>query len=179
MAPAKQPELKQSASPQEHYRHTAVRLARIKSHLETAPRTGKLEGKVAIVTGAGSLKGIGYTFSNASKLVILTCFLAEPLRCPLPMQVGRLLPVQWSNDSEYFHRRATSLPHGLVWGEPPWSEVDYRGAVSRRDSADTELVASHGVVLTNPRRSLLFKPTPLTKKRSQMSATGHSENKAD
>jgi hypothetical protein len=62
MAPAKQPELKQSVSPQEHYRHTAVRLARIKSHLETAPRSGKLKGKVAIVTGVGSLKGIGYTF---------------------------------------------------------------------------------------------------------------------
>ena len=62
MAPAKQPELKQSVSPQEHYRHTVVRLARIKSHLETAPRSGKLKGKVAIVTGVGSLKGIGYTF---------------------------------------------------------------------------------------------------------------------
>jgi len=48
-----------ATSPKEHYRHTVVRLARIKSHLETAPRTGKLEGKVAIVTGAGSLKGIG------------------------------------------------------------------------------------------------------------------------
>ena len=70
-----------------------VRLARIKSHLETAPRTGKLEGKVAIVTGVSSLKGIGYTFLNGLKLAILTCFLAEPLHCPLPMQVGRLLPV--------------------------------------------------------------------------------------
>jgi hypothetical protein len=64
MAPAKQPEIKQSASPQERYRHNAVRLAKIKSHLETAPRTGKLKGKVAIVTGVGSLNGIGYTFSN-------------------------------------------------------------------------------------------------------------------
>jgi len=36
-----------------------VRLARIQSHLATAPRTGKLKGKVAIITGAGSLKGIG------------------------------------------------------------------------------------------------------------------------
>ena len=54
--------LKQSVSPQEHYRHTAARLARIKSHLETAPRTGKLKSKVAIVTGVGSLKGIGYAF---------------------------------------------------------------------------------------------------------------------
>ncbi|KAH9992642.1 sex determination protein tasselseed-2 [Russula vinacea] len=59
MAPAKQPDLKQSASPQEHYKHTLVRLARIQSHLSTAPRTGKLNGKVAIITGVGSLKGIG------------------------------------------------------------------------------------------------------------------------
>lgn len=111
--------LKQSVSPQEHYRHTVARLARIKSHLETAPRTGKLKGKVAIVTGVGSLKGIGYTFSNGSSLAILTCFLAGPLHCRLPMQVGILLPVRWSNDSEYFRRRTTSLPHGLVWREPP------------------------------------------------------------
>jgi hypothetical protein len=91
MAPA---ELKQSASPQEHYRHTAARLARIQSHLETAPRTGKLKGKVAIITGAGSLKGIGYTLSNGSTFVILTCFLGGPLHYPLPMKVGRFLPMQ-------------------------------------------------------------------------------------
>jgi len=56
MAPGKQAE---STSPQEHHKHTVVRLARIQSHLTTAPRTGKLKGKVAIITGVGSLKGIG------------------------------------------------------------------------------------------------------------------------
>jgi hypothetical protein len=49
------------------------RLARIQSHLATAPRTGKLKGKVAIITGVGSLKGIGYNSSNVSTFVILTC----------------------------------------------------------------------------------------------------------
>ncbi|KAF8482870.1 sex determination protein tasselseed-2 [Russula ochroleuca] len=59
MAPAKQLGLEQSASPQEHYKHTLERLSRIQSHLATTPRTGKLKGKVAIITGVGSLKGIG------------------------------------------------------------------------------------------------------------------------
>jgi hypothetical protein len=63
MAPEKQPVLKQSASPQEHFKRTVTRLARIQSHLATAPRTGKLRGKVAVITGVGSLKGIGYDFS--------------------------------------------------------------------------------------------------------------------
>jgi hypothetical protein len=63
MAPA---ELRQSASPQEHHKHTVVRLAKIQSHLATAPRTDKLKGKVAIITGVGSLKGIGYTAPNVS-----------------------------------------------------------------------------------------------------------------
>lgn len=47
-------------SPQEHYNRTVARLAQIQSRLATAPRTGKLSGKVAVITGVGSLKGIGY-----------------------------------------------------------------------------------------------------------------------
>ncbi|KAF9647310.1 NAD(P)-binding protein [Thelephora ganbajun] len=38
---------------------TRARLETISTHLETAPRSGKLKGKVCVVTGAGSLKGIG------------------------------------------------------------------------------------------------------------------------
>lgn len=87
----KQAEREQSASPQEHYKHTLVRLARIQSHLATAPRTGKLKGKIAIITGVGSLKGIGYTFSNVSAFVILTYFVGGHLHYPLLMKVGRLL----------------------------------------------------------------------------------------
>jgi hypothetical protein len=59
MPPTKQPVLKESVSPQEHYKRTVSRLASIQSHLATAPRTGKLRGKIAVVTGVGSLKGIG------------------------------------------------------------------------------------------------------------------------
>lgn len=59
MPPTKQPVLKESISPQEHYKRTVSRLASIQSHLATAPRSGKLRGKVAVVTGVGSLKGIG------------------------------------------------------------------------------------------------------------------------
>lgn len=91
MAPAKQLKLKQPASPKEHHKHTVVRLARIQSHLATAPRTSKLKGKVAIITGVGSLKGIGYTSSNASTFMFLTCFVGGHLHYPLPMKVGKLL----------------------------------------------------------------------------------------
>ncbi|KAI0254015.1 sex determination protein tasselseed-2 [Lactifluus subvellereus] len=59
MASTKQPTVKQLASPQEHYERTVARIARIQSHLATTPRTGKLDGKVAVITGVGSLKGIG------------------------------------------------------------------------------------------------------------------------
>jgi len=59
MAPTKQPTLKQSTSPQEHYKRTVARLASIQSHLATVPHSGKLRGKVAIITGVSSLKGIG------------------------------------------------------------------------------------------------------------------------
>jgi len=67
MAPTKEPTLKQSTSPQEHYKRTVARLANIQSHLTTVPRSGKLRDKVAIITGVGSLKGIGY---NPSSLFI-------------------------------------------------------------------------------------------------------------
>ncbi len=40
--------------------------------------------------------------------------------------------MQLSNVNEP-RRRATSLPYGLVRGEPSQSEVDHRGAVSRRE----------------------------------------------
>ena len=38
---------------------TRARLETIRTHLGVAPRTGKLRGKTCVVTGAGSLKGIG------------------------------------------------------------------------------------------------------------------------
>jgi hypothetical protein len=38
---------------------TRARLETIKTHLETVPRSGKLKGKTCVITGAGSLKGIG------------------------------------------------------------------------------------------------------------------------
>jgi len=44
---------------QENYSRTVARIAQIQSRLTTAPRTGKLSGKVAVITGVGSLKGIG------------------------------------------------------------------------------------------------------------------------
>lgn len=127
MAPGKQNELKQPASPQEHHKHTVVRLARIQSHLATAPRTGKLKGKVAIITGVGSLKGIGYTStnSNVSTFVILICFVGGHLHYHLLMKVGKLLFRAVEQRLIKSHRRATPLSYGLVRGEPSQSEVDH------------------------------------------------------
>ena len=44
---------------EEFVAQTRARLETIRSHLETAPRSGKLKGKTCVITGAGSLKGIG------------------------------------------------------------------------------------------------------------------------
>ncbi|EJD03154.1 NAD-binding protein [Fomitiporia mediterranea MF3/22] len=41
------------------YQRTLSRLESIKSHLKTTPRSGRLQGKVCIITGVDSLKGIG------------------------------------------------------------------------------------------------------------------------
>jgi hypothetical protein len=44
----------------ETYKHTLARIQKIQSHLDNAPRGSRLKGKVCIITGVGSLKGIGY-----------------------------------------------------------------------------------------------------------------------
>ncbi len=41
------------------YAVTLERLDRIRNHLDKRPRSGRLAGKVAIITGCGSLAGIG------------------------------------------------------------------------------------------------------------------------
>ncbi|SJX60114.1 related to levodione reductase [Sporisorium reilianum f. sp. reilianum] len=53
MAQTKEEQLKKA------YAATLQRLDRIRNHLDTRPRSGRLAGKVAIITGCGSLTGIG------------------------------------------------------------------------------------------------------------------------
>lgn len=53
MAQTKEEQQKQA------YAVTLQRLERIRSHLDTKPRSGRLSGKVAIITGCGSVSGIG------------------------------------------------------------------------------------------------------------------------
>ncbi|KAJ1032021.1 hypothetical protein NDA13_002397 [Ustilago tritici] len=53
MAQTKEEQLKQA------YAATMQRLERIRNHLDKRPRSGRLSGKVAIITGCGSLSGIG------------------------------------------------------------------------------------------------------------------------
>ncbi|KAL9708909.1 hypothetical protein Ac2012v2_008064 [Leucoagaricus gongylophorus] len=41
------------------YKHTLLRIQKIQSHLDTEPRSSKLKDRVCVITGVGSLKGIG------------------------------------------------------------------------------------------------------------------------
>ncbi|CAL1707725.1 unnamed protein product [Somion occarium] len=50
---------KNTESSEEFYNRTVSRLQKLQSHLESAPRGSRLKGKVCIITGVGSLKGIG------------------------------------------------------------------------------------------------------------------------
>ena len=46
-------------SGEEAYKRTVTRLQKIQSHLDTTSRGNRLKDKVCIITGVGSLKGIG------------------------------------------------------------------------------------------------------------------------
>lgn len=71
---------------------TRARLETIRTHLEVAPRTGKLKGKTCVITGAGSLKGIGSVgpFNGYALYVPHVLFIGEPARCSSPMRVGAI-----------------------------------------------------------------------------------------
>lgn len=49
----------QSKGIEEHYQRTTARIQQIQSQLDNTVRSGKLKDKVCIITGVGSLKGIG------------------------------------------------------------------------------------------------------------------------
>jgi len=51
---------KKPASGQEHYKRTVARIESIQSHLSKSPRGTRLKDKVCVITGVGSMKGIGY-----------------------------------------------------------------------------------------------------------------------
>ncbi|KLO20361.1 NAD-binding protein [Schizopora paradoxa] len=65
------------APPRQEYSSTLARIEKIKSHLDHAPRGSKLKSKVCIITGVGSLKGIGratallYAHEGARHLYLL------------------------------------------------------------------------------------------------------------
>ncbi|KAI0790627.1 hypothetical protein C8Q75DRAFT_759779 [Abortiporus biennis] len=48
-----------NVSNEEFYKKTLDRIQKIKGHIENDPRGTKLKGKVCVITGVGSLKGIG------------------------------------------------------------------------------------------------------------------------
>lgn len=73
---------------EEFVAQTRARLETIKTHLETAPRSGKLKGKICVITGAGSLKGIGSVRSPASASHVPHLPVGELPRYCLLMKVG-------------------------------------------------------------------------------------------
>lgn len=44
----------------DHLKRTRARIQQIQSHLSKTPRGSRLKGKVCVITGVGSMKGIGY-----------------------------------------------------------------------------------------------------------------------
>ena len=52
------------AKDDDSYRKTAARIEKIQSHLSRSARGSRLKGKVCVITGVGSLKGIGYALCS-------------------------------------------------------------------------------------------------------------------
>ena len=50
----------------DHYQKTVARIAKIQSHFSDSPKSARLKDKVCIITGVGSLKGIGYEYTYNS-----------------------------------------------------------------------------------------------------------------
>jgi hypothetical protein len=107
------------ASADDHYKRTVARIEGIQGHLLTAPRSQRLKDKVCIITGVGSLKGIGSVALLQNKNIVLMCHFARQARCSRPLRTrGRSAPV---------------LPR-FCGGKPSWPEGDHREDVSRRTS---------------------------------------------
>lgn len=51
------------ADAEEHYERTKARIEKIQSHFCKNARGTRMQGKVCIITGVGSLKGIGCVFN--------------------------------------------------------------------------------------------------------------------
>jgi hypothetical protein len=59
----------QPKSTEDFYSTTTARIQKIQSHIANAPRGTKLQNKVCVITGVGSLKGIGYINSTGGFLL--------------------------------------------------------------------------------------------------------------
>lgn len=75
---------------EEFSKQTVERLQMIQSQLTSTPRTGKLKGKVCVITGVGSIKGIGRVAHIVRWLRELTCssLIAEQLRFCSPTKAS-------------------------------------------------------------------------------------------
>lgn len=113
---------------------TRARLETIKTHLETAPRSGKLNGKICVITGAGSLKGIGSVRSPVSASHIPHLPVGELLRyCSLMKVDTTHIPlstlIQISGPRS---RRSTPVPLRFRRRQSPRVKGDYSKEIPRR-----------------------------------------------
>lgn len=60
--------LTKQASPDQIHKAASARIQKIQSHLAVTPRGTRLKDKVCVITGVGSLKGIGFVHVYASQM---------------------------------------------------------------------------------------------------------------
>jgi len=112
------------------YKHTLLRIQKIQSHLDTEPRSSKLKDRVCVITGVGSLKGIGWDVLTLLR-ICYSISKAERQLSSLPMKVIKqsnlVLHIDWPLTSD---RREASISHWLRWNQPTQSEGDHRKQVS-------------------------------------------------
>lgn len=88
----------------DHLKRTQARIQQIQSHLSKTPRGSRLKGKVCIITGVGSMKGIGY--ANIHKKLPST-----PLNAFVDSQAAALLYAHEGNKYSVF----LQLLYDLMW----------------------------------------------------------------
>ena len=99
---------KKSGSDQEHYKRTVARIESIQSHISQSPRRMRLKDKVCVITGVGSMKGIGYGCLN----------LSEPFTCIV--------------DFRKICRRASALLYAHEGTYPDRSNIDLQSEGSNK-----------------------------------------------
>jgi hypothetical protein len=129
---------KKSGSDQEHYKRTVARIESIQSHISKSPRRMRLKDKVCVITGVGSMKGIGYGCLNcpSHSLALLTFVKhADELQryyTPTKVHIPTDQTLTCNLKVQINVRCPTSVLVGLFSREFTQPEIDYRKGVPGR-----------------------------------------------